>query len=346
MEQIMAVLTGERAYGERLCAYANYKRNMPFTAVSFDSAAAYEKFARKHRIGVLLTDGHVEKRQSGFCESGPLGEGMIIGLFDERDEESIFNHTEGPGIDTYTLIPKYQSAEKIMRSVMSCCSTIGCHINRKNQLRSSHIAGVYSPGGRSPGRAFGLTLAKVYATKKRTLYLSFAEFSGFEKLTGETYGPGLSDAMLAYKQGSLDPEKISSLIYTYCGIEYIPPVQFAGDMKGITGDDCAVLISSIMSQSNYEAMVIDLPGSFNMAEDMMDLCDEVYVPENGDPISEARGDELEEYLDLCKKLKLKAKLHRVRLPETEPFRSMSSHIDELVYGELGDMVREYARKLE
>ena len=93
-------------------------------------------------------------------------------------------------------------------------------------------------------------------------------------------------------------------------------------------------------------LVIDLPGSFNMAEDMMDLCDEVYVPENGDPISEARGDELEEYLDLCKKLKLKAKLHRVRLPETEPFRSMSSHIDELVYGELGEMVREYARKLE
>ena len=127
MEKIMAVLTGERIYGERLCAYANHRRNMPFTAVSFDSGAAYRNFASKHKIGVLLTDGHLEKGCFGVRDSPPgQQEELIIGLFDETDDDSVFNYSEGPGLETYTLIPKYQSAEKIMRSVMSCCSAMGC----------------------------------------------------------------------------------------------------------------------------------------------------------------------------------------------------------------------------
>ena len=342
----MAVLTGERAYGERLCAYANYKRNMPFTAVSFDSAAAYEKFARKHRIGVLLTDGHVEKRQSGFCESGPLGEGMIIGLFDERDEESIFNHTEGPGIDTYTLIPKYQSAEKIMRSVMSCCSAMGVELGRELPKEKPYVAGVYSPDPGAPKSAYALTLSKVLSLKKKTLFISFEEFSGFSQVTGDSYGVSLSDGFLSLKQGRLDAERICSLVHIYSGIEYIPPVQFADDMKDVSGGDCAALMAEIIKNGSYGAIVIDLPKIFHMAEEMMDICDEIFLPERSDLLGKAKVEEFMDYLEFSKKLRLKNRMTRFELEASlSGTGAAASYLDRLLYGEFGDRARAHAEHI-
>ena len=345
MDKIMAVLTGERAYGERLCAYANYKRGMPFTAVSFDSGHAYENFASKHRIGVLLTDGHVEKKYSGFREKLQDREDMIIGLLDETDEDSIFNYSEAPAFDTYALIPKYQSAEKIMRSVMSCCSSLGVHICRETAGSGCYVAGVYSPSGRSLKAAYSMALAKALGSMKRTLFISFEEFSGFSRITGECYGGGLSDAMLAHKKGCLDSERIGSLIYTYCGIEYIPPIQYAEDMKGISGEELAQMIGDILEHGSYEAIVLDLPDSFNMAEDMMDICDEIFMPENDDQVSAARTDEFLDYLAACKKLRLRSKLCRFKMRPYMDRMLSASYVEDLIFGELGDLAREHVRHL-
>ena len=345
MEKIMAVLTGERTYGERLCAYANYKRGMPFTAVSFDSGQAYENFARKHRIGVLLTDGHVEKKYLGFRERLQDREDMIIGLLDESDDESIFNYSEAPAFDTYALIPKYQSAEKIMRSVLNCCSSLGVQLCREGKDSGCYVAGIYSPSGRSLKGAYSMALAKALGSMKRTLLVSFEEFSGLSRITGETYGSGLADAMLAHKQGCLDGDRIASLIYTYCGVEYIPPVQYAGDMKGISGEELAQLVNDIMKHGSYEAIVLDLPDSFNAAEELMDLCDEIFMPENDDQVSAARTEEFLDYLDICKKLRLRAKLCRFKMRPYMDRMLSASYVEDLVFGELGDLAREHVRHL-
>lgn len=345
MEKIMAVLTGERTYGERLCAYANYKRSLPFTAVSFNSGQAYENFAKRHKIGVLLTDGHVEKEHMGFREGRSSREELIIGLFDETDEESVFNYTEGPGIDAYTLIPKYQSAEKIMRSVMSCCNAMGVEMSAEDQRSSAHIVGVYSPDPGVQKAAYAMTLARALSSKRRTLFLSFEEFSGFAGITGESYGVSLSDGMLSLKQGRLDPERLGSLIHTYSGIDYIPPIQYADDMKGITGEDCAQLLRSVIRCGSYEVMVVDLPSAFSMAEDMMDICHEIYVPEKDDFMGRVKVEEFMRYLEFCKKLRLISKLNRFELCMHLPAFSGSSYMDTLFYGELGDKARAHAEHI-
>ena len=342
MEQIMAVLTGEKTYGERLCAYANFKRNMPFTAVSFDSITAYANFARKHKVGVLLTDGHIGKDCRYFREPDSPVEEMVIGLFDETDEESVFNYSEGPGIDTYTLIPKYQSAEKIMRSVMNCCSTIGCHLAGQREGRASNIAGIYAPDGRVEKTLYALIMAKVASLEKKTLFISFEEFSGVSRLSSENYTASLSDAMLAHKAGGLNGEKLYSMVYTYSGIDYIPPIQYAGDMKGMTGEDCQALLLSIMEQGLYEVLIVDLPLSFSLSEELMDICREVFIPELDDELSAAKTDEFMDYLEFSKKLKLRSKICRFKLPKLIPLKLTSSYIDTLLYSEMGDMARKHA----
>ena len=342
MEQIMAVLTGEKTYGERLCAYANYKRNMPFTAVSFDSIAAYANFAKKHRVGVLLTDGHIGGDLHYFREPDAGGEEMVIGLFDESDEESIFNYAEGPGLDTYTLIPKYQSAEKIMRSVMNCCNTIGCHLAGTRDLRDCSLTGIYAPDRRVEKGIYGLILSKALGTGKKTLFISLEEFSGFSRFSGEQYSASLSDAILAFKSEGLSAEKLYSLVHTFCGIEYIPPVQYAGDMKGITGEDFAALLMAIIKLKAYEKLIIDLPSSFNLSEEVMDLCGRVFIPELEDELSRARTEEFLTYLEFSKKLKLKSRICRFTMPKILPLKPGAGNIDSLLYGEMGDMVRTHA----
>ncbi len=347
MEKIMAVLTGERIYGERLCAYANHRRNMPFTAVSFDSGAAYRNFASKHKIGVLLTDGHLEKGCFGVRDSPPgQQEELIIGLFDETDDDSVFNYSEGPGLETYTLIPKYQSAEKIMRSVMSCCSAMGVELGRELPKEKPYVAGVYSPDPGAPKSAYALTLSKVLSLKKKTLFISFEEFSGFSQVTGDSYGVSLSDGFLSLKQGRLDAERICSLVHIYSGIEYIPPVQFADDMKDVSGGDCAALMAEIIKNGSYGAIVIDLPKIFHMAEEMMDICDEIFLPERSDLLGKAKVEEFMDYLEFSKKLRLKNRMTRFELEASlSGTGAAASYLDRLLYGEFGDRARAHAEHI-
>ena len=56
MEKIMAVVTREKRFAERLCDYVNKKNDLVLTAVPFDNMRSCASFSESHPLELLLAD--------------------------------------------------------------------------------------------------------------------------------------------------------------------------------------------------------------------------------------------------------------------------------------------------
>ncbi len=341
MEKILAVLTKERKYAERFCSYCNRKNNLVFTAVPFDDAGICGEFSRKHNIGVLLADNSFFGNSYGqdSLRKAGIRAGRVLRLTEGVSFDRALADGGGQGA-AKDLINKYQPAENIIRDVMNSCDGIELLKTTENLGRPVRIIGVYSPVSRCGKSSFALTLSKVLSRRRKTLYLNLEEFSVLETLTGETYTAGLSDALYHMKQGSLNSQKIYTMIYSYRGIDYIPPIRYADDRNAVSGEDYVKLIDLILKNTMYEAVVIDMNRFADEASDLMEICNVVYMPVLDNYIDRMKIENFTEYLKTSDRSRLLDKIVQISTPEPEPVRNKAAFIDSLLYGRMGDLVRE------
>ncbi len=341
MEKILAVLTKERKYAERFCSYCNRKNNLVFTAVPFDDAAVCGDFSKKHNIEVLLADSSFFGSgygQDGYRKAG-IKAARVLRLTDGISFDRALADSAGQGVPKDT-INKYQPAETIIRDVMNSCDGLDILKTTENLGRPVRVIGIYSPISRSGKSSFALTLSKSLSRKYKTLYLSLEEFSGLESLTGEHYSSGLSDALYHMKQGTLTAQKIATMIYSYRGIDYIPPIRYADDRNAVSGEDLVHLVDLILKNTLYEVVVIDMNRFADEASELMDICNIVYMPVLDNYIDRMKIDNFTEYLKSSDRSRLLEKIVQINTPEPEPVRNKASYIDTLLYGKMGDLVRE------
>ena len=333
MEKIMAVLTGERQYAERFCEYVNRKNNLILTAVPFSDPYECAAFSEKHRIEVLLADGEIIS--GGMDVKNGINAGRIIGL----TEGSPFGAALAEENARYRYVSKYQSADGLMREVMDSCRDMEMVRVSEHLGRPVRIIGVYSPAGGWGKSAFSMTLCSMLSRSRKTLYLTLEEFSGLEGLTGENYSSCLSDAIYHMKQGSLNAQRICSMTYSYCGIEYIPPIRYAEDRNAVSGEDYVRLINTILKNSLYEVIVVEMGRFADEAADIMEICGKVYIPASERYAENIKVNDFLNYLNSAERNDLADKMIRVTLPPADYSGSLP-YMEALIYGEMGDLVRE------
>ena len=339
MEKILAILTEEEAYAKRLSAYTNLCGMTSLNAAAFGDAASLADFSEKHPLMVLLADAaQMEALRQLAEETGRfVGAERIIGLSESENREQA--QREEALLAADAVVCKYQSADAILRSVMEACRDMKIR-SALHELGTSRVIGVYSPVGRCGKTAFALTLSRFLSRKERVLYLNFEEFSGFSALTGTEYDVSLSDALYHLKQGSLNEQRIGSFIYHFSGIDYIPPIQFADDGQTGGTEGYAELISTILKQTEYETVVVDFASLAGEGIGLMELCSALYVPFLDDANSRRKIDELETYLTKAGKESVRKKLCRVCVPEQAATPFGDGYVDALLFGAVGDFVRE------
>ena len=345
MDKIMAILTKERQYAERLCGYINNRMQLVVTAVPFDNVEECRSFGRTHPIEVLLADRDLYSgSRYGAADTGAEAihatRKLILtgGWKESADMQRL--EEDGGAFSDGGMIFKYQSAEGILREVMENCGGMELRRTAEAVGRPVRIIGVYSPVGRSGCSSFAMTLAKVSNRRRHTLYLNCSEFSGMSRLTGEHYTTGISDAMYHLKQGQLSCEKIYSMIYRFSGIDYLPPVSYAEDHETLKGEDYVQLITTLLRNTDYEVIAVDMDSFSNAASEIMDICDVVYMPVLDDSMAMGKGEEFEEYLRIAGRERLLGKLVRIRTPYGGLQAGSASYMDSLAYGPMGDLVRE------
>ena len=331
-KNIFAVCDLEVDYAFNFMDYLNQKKNIPFEIQAFTSLENLLSYAENIHIELLLISG------KAMCEKvKKLDIGKIIIL-----SEGV----HAPGLDQYPSVYKYQSSAEVIREVMSCYgeekSVLPMHYPVLK--KTTEILGVYSPLGRCLKTSFALTLGQILAKDRAVLYLNLEEYSGFETLTGKEFTYNLSDLLYYVRQENQNLiHKMNGMIQTINNLDFIPPVQTPADIRGTPWQDWERLLNEISRNSSYEYVILDIGNGIDELFQLLDRCKRIYMPIKSDTISVCKINQFENLIRIWDFPQILAKTTKVKLPFHMENTSAETYIQQLIWSELGDYVREILR---
>ena len=326
MKHILAVYDVDPVYAARFAEVVNQKEKIPFEVVAFSSIERLRAFAAEHPVKLLLLGEHVpaEEKESIRAEK-------VILLSDNGGK---------PVSPSVPCVYKYQSSDAIVRDVMTWYGESPGELPEVSGRGLAKVLGVYSPVGRCLKTSFALTIGKLLAQEERVLYLNLEEFSGLSVLMKEEYKSDLSDLLYFYNGGSYNSLRLSSVVHTMGELDYIPPVTYAEDKNGIRQEVFSGLVQRIAADGTYEELILDVGGFCGGSEELLGICDVVYVPVKDDVVSTAKLEEWKTYLNRSGRSAVWEKLRFLKLPEPGPLPARESYLEQLLWSDLGDFVRE------
>ena len=206
--------------------------------------------------------------------------------------------------------------------------------------RKARILGIYSPIGRCLKTSLALTLGQQLARDGKVLYLGLDAFAGFSRLIGNSCKNDLSDVLYFFRQGDLTVMRLRSIVYTWQEMDYLPPVRYPEDLEQMTGEETGKLLEKLALEMGYEYLVVDVGRPGGSLLPILGACDIVYMPVKEDGISAARLEELDEYLEMVERPYIQEKIRRVKLPYQNDFVRRETYLEQLLWGQLGDYVRQ------
>ena len=325
MKRIMAVYDVDPFYADRFAEFANQKEKTPFTAVPFTSLARLRTFAEQQPVELLLVGDDVNV---GELEGIRIGQ--IIRLSDTGMQEE----------DGTPSVYKYQASDNVLREVMACYQVKAEPAAFTVVGTKSAVIGVYSPVGRCGKTSFCLTLGQVMARESKVLLLSLEEFSAYSRMMGSEYGGSLSDLLYYFRQGEYSRLRLGSVLYSWNGLDYVPPVTYAEDLKEVTGEEIAQLVSRIAQEGTYDTIILDLGHFGKGVEALLEVCGVIYTPVKEDSISVAKLEEWQAYLAASGRSHLWERVQKLKLPKMRSVAAAEHHLEQMLWGEMGDFVRE------
>ncbi len=329
---IFAVCDLEVEYAYHFMEYLNQRRNLPFEVQAFTSAETLCQYAREQPIEILLIS------DKAMCEEvRRLQVGKLLIL------------TEGvhhPELDQYPSIYKYQSSDQVVREVMDC---YGAEESLADYLpiskRNARIIGIYSPVGRTQKTSFALTLGQILAREQATLYLNLESYSGFEQLLGETYERNLGDLLYYVRRENANLiHRLGGMVQSLQNLDYVPPALSPLDIQSTPAAEWIGLFREIIGNSTYEVLILDLGDGVQDICQILDICHRIYLPVRGDAVSVAKLAQFENLLHIWDYQTILDKIQKIKLPYHSTSRSGKGYMEDLVWSELGDYVRQLLRK--
>ena len=332
-KQIFAVCDLEAEYACNFMDYLNQKKNIPFEIQAFTSVESLVAYVKKNPVELLLISSEAMCREVGELDIGKI----VILTEGSKPKE----------LEKYTGVYKYQASSDVVREVMACYGAEKAILPAQLPVlkKTTEILGVYSPLGGCLQTCFALTLAQILGREKSVLYLNLEEYAGFEELMQKKFLHTLSDLLYFVRQEQAGiTVKMNSMIQSMGSVDFIPPVQSPEDIRGTRWQDWERLLQEIILHSSYEAVVLDVGDGIEEVFQILDLCTKVYMPVRDDRISKCKLEQFEKLLRLRDYSQLLAGIETVVLPILSQNTDNSFWIEELVWSELGDFVRELLEK--
>ncbi len=324
MDKIMAVYDVDASYAQRFADVVNQKEKAPFTVVPFTSLEALKRYAEHHPIEILLVSSGVPSKTAeevGAKAVVALVEGEVVPVSEEHPS-----------------VYKYQSTDSVIREVMAY------YCEKPQPLlvavgKRAKVIGIYSPVSRCLKTSLALTMGQQLAREGKVLYIGFEPFAGFTALLEGECRADLSDVLYFFRQEDFGVMRLRSLVYTWKDMDYIPPVKYPEDLEQLTGEEAALLVEQIAVECGYGYLIVDMGQTICSILPVLDNCDVIFMPVKEDCVSAAKLEEFEKYLQVSKREDIKDRIRRVKLPYHSNFGRKDSYMEELLWGELGDYVR-------
>lgn len=330
---IFAVCDLDVDYAYHFMEYLSKKKNIPFEVRVFTSAQTLQEYVREHPIELLLIS---EKAMNGEIRQAAIGQILILS-----------DGVASEGLEEYPSIYKYQSSNQVIREALEHYGENGNTAVQtlKLEKKKMEVIGVYSPVGRTMKTTFALALGQILAKKRACLYLNLEACSGFEYLLERNFEQTLGDLLYYLRLGSDHLiAKMGSMVQSVNNLDFLPPVLSLEDIQNTTAQEWIRLLQQMIDYSNYDVIILDLSDSVNQLYKLLEQCSRIYMPIRNDPVSQAKIQQFEHTLQIWEKQPVLDRIRKLRLPYHRSARRGTDYMDDLVWGELGDYVREMLRK--
>lgn len=330
---IFAVCDLEVEYAYHFMEYLSKKKNIPFEIRVFTSVDTLLGFVKEQEIELLLIS---EKAMCQEIQEEKIGQIMIL----SEGVSGIYS-------EAYPSIYKYQSSNQVIREALTCYGEGKKEMEKLPavQKKQVEILGVYSPVGRTMKTTFALTMGQILAKRKAVLYMNLEEYSGFEYLLEQTYEQTMGDLLYYLRQKTPNwIMRMSGMIQTMNNLDFLPPVFTPGDIQSTTLEEWIELLQGIIDYSNYDIILLDLGDGVSGLYRFLDQCTKIYMPVRNDPVSQAKITQFETILRTLNQGEVLGKIQKLKLPYHRTTHKGVNYLDDLVWSELGDYVRELIRK--
>lgn len=324
MKRILAVYDSDEVYAERFVREVNRKTHIPFEAVAFQSMDGLAKFAKSHKVEVLMVDSGTDRRAVR-----EIGAEKTVFIADGRS---------AAGDEDVFCIYKYQSSANIIREVLNRYSDGEKYPPREGVRIMARIYGVFSPVGKCGKTSLAVTLGHVLAEEQPTLLLNLEEFSGFRVLSGEEYEGDLSDLLYYSSSGGYSSSRLAAIVHTMNGLDYVPPVHFPEDLDFSRADALPGLIRKIAAESAYRNIVIDVGKTRKMTVPILECCNVIFMPERRDAVSQAKIAEFDRYLAESGNRQVAEKIRKITIPRVK-CSGGQGYFDYLLWNGMGKFAR-------
>lgn len=328
-KKIFAICDLEEAYVVHLADYLNQKTDLPFRVMAFTRLDSLIEYAQGHEIEILLISVDAmtdEVRSLNVHRTIILSDGEAPNL----EEDDVF-------------IDKYQDSDTIARLV---CSFAGQADERlKDSLGSCRLISVYSPIARCGKTLFSLTLAQDISQSEKTLYLNLENCSGLEGLLKASWREDMADLIHASRA---EPEnlgsRLESIVKSYGNLDICPPPFFPEDLRETSVPEWIRFFASLAQDGGYQAIVLDIGDQIRDIPDLLKMSSSVFFPILPDPVSRSKVSQFEKNLDALSLDDVRRKLIRLYLPSVTVRSLGASLLDDLMYGSMGNFVRQMQRE--
>lgn len=262
-----------------------------------------KEISGEKKIDILVIDEKYSREKRKSVQAGQtfvLTTGNCSDL--EKEEKSIY---------------KYQCVDTILSEMFETYfehtkEGIMKHIKKEHMK----LFAVYSPLHRAGKTRFAVALGKELAKREKVLYLNMEEYSGFGSLFERAESGNLGDVLYYTKQESSNLGlRLSMMVKTIDGLDYIPPMPVCLDLKEVTWEEWEMLLKEIAEQSVYETILLDIGESIQGLFEILHLCDRIYMPILEDHISKEKIEQYEANLIRMEKVELSEKTVQFVVPQ-------------------------------
>lgn len=330
MQNIIAVCDHETEYAHKLMEFMNGKKAFMMKAAAFTDEERMREYSNSNKVDIMLLSENMVNETTISLRAGKK-----VMLKESK------NKNAHPEIGN---VYKYQSAEKILREVMSLYDAENLFLNEDTKWRErKQIIGIYTPAGGTRKTSFALTLGQILAKQSSVLYMNLEGFSGLETMLGMSFEHDLGELLYyAGHTGSNPVLKLPSLTVTLQNMDIIPPVQSPDDLKSIKTSKWIELFSGIMTGTDYDVLVLDLGNEINDLGYILDFCTSVYMPVREDPPAKAK---IKDFYDYIKAAGVDTgKIKTLKLPFNTASKAGRDYYENLAWSELGDYTRQLLSK--
>lgn len=300
MGKIFAICDLDRVYVKNLVQYINNRQSLPLKLQAFTAPELLKEYAAKHEIELLLISAEAMDEE---ITKLPIGKIVLL------TEDGMIE------LKGFPTVNRYQASGNLVREVMQHYGAGNMAIAfAAAKLVTTRLIGVYSPIKRCGKTSFALALGEAYAKKHKVLYVNLEDFSGFREMLKRDYRMDISDLIYFYREEKESTiARVEQMAEKFHDVDYLPPAACPADIKAVRAEEWREWFLLLL-QSRYDVIIVE-PGEFvEGVEEILSLCDKIYVPVLEDTISSAKLTDYENYLILSGWESLKGRMQRQVMP--------------------------------